>query len=158
MWRLPEIFLCAPFGRYWMAERLVAQGPVFCCSSRAPCESTCVHISCDPGLALWSITSPKPDSRVQDQSLGSKTVIPALLCSPRPDAFTLLKGMRVVIGRNLQEKKYTRIHDLIRFRLRTIHARGACIISIAGKRREFKAKEETKRIVGNALKSLREAL
>ena len=70
----------------------------------------------------------------------------------------MLKGMRVVIGRNLKEKKYTRIYDLIRFRLLKVHARGPRIVSISGRRREFKAKVETKRIVANALKKLREGL
>lgn len=71
---------------------------------------------------------------------------------------TLLQGIRVVLGRNLKEKKYTRIHNLIRFRVRTIPAREAFTVTIQGKRKVFKAKDETKRVVGNALKPLHEAL
>ena len=74
------------------------------------------------------------------------------------DVRKLLDGIRVVLGRNLNEHKYTRIPDLVRLRVRALPARDAFTVSIKGKERTFAAKQRTKRVAGAALKWLREAM
>ncbi len=74
------------------------------------------------------------------------------------DVRKLLDGIRVVLGRNLKEHKYTRIPDLVRLRVRALPARDAFTVSIKGKERTFAAKQRTFRVAGAALKWLREAM
>jgi len=74
------------------------------------------------------------------------------------DVRKMLDGMRVVVGRNLNENKYTRIPDLVRLRVRALPARSGVTVSISGKRRDFKAKEDTKKLLGNVLKPLKDAM
>ena len=97
--------------------------------------------------------------------LRGKTVRMGFLCDVAAEANIsindmrkLSDGMRVVLGRNLNEHKYTRIPDLVRFRIRSLPARDGVSITILGKERKFEAKQRTERVAGTALKWLRDAI
>ena len=78
---------------------------------------------------------------------------------PVADTRKYLDGLRSALTRNIVEKKYTRIPDLVNLRIKNVRARKAGLVMLRGKTWPAKAVAAGERkIVGAAAKELLEAL
>ena len=71
---------------------------------------------------------------------------------------TTLDAIQVVVGRQIREKTYSRIPNMVQMRLKIVPAREACTRLAFGKEVQVKPREQMKKVLVSALKPLNEAL